>query len=123
MAPKKSASSSGTASVQGDAPVFSHSLQEKKLLKQFEGNFTTDIFVSLLSTISSNALGLGLAFLESIPNSFSPFYSPIPKELLEYQREIDVSKIHSSNTIRSWPIHSNKWIRWVNRLAKAKYAS
>ena len=36
---------------------------------------------------------------------------------------IDLSKVYSTNTIRSWSVPSNEWIEWVNRLAKVKSAN
>ena len=120
MAPKKSASSSGAVSVQGDAPVPFRSSQVKWLLKRFESHVSGDIFISLPSIGSPNNLGLGPAFLESVPSSFSFFYPPLSEEFLKHQKGIDLSKICSSNTIISWPAPSNEWIKWVNRLTKVK---
>ena len=122
MAPKKSASSSGTASTYRDAPASSHLSQVKRLLKRFESYVSGDIFVSLSSNTSPNNLGLGPSFLESAPNSFSSFYPPLFEEPLKHQRGIDLSKVYSTNTIRSWLVPSNESIEWVNRLTKIKSA-
>ena len=121
MAPKKGALSySSAVSVTEDITAPSLSSQVKKYLRKHKNDFTADIFVSLTSTTSPNALGLGLAFLEFAPNSFVSFYHSLPDEPLKYQNEIDLYKVYSSNTIRSWLIPSNEWIKWVNRMAKAK---
>ena len=82
-----------------------------------------DIFVSLPSAVSPNNLGSGQAFLVSGPHSFTAFYPPLSDEPLKYQKEIDLSKVYSSNTIISWPVAFNKWIQWVNWMAKTKLAS
>ena len=79
-----------------------------------------DIFVSLRFTSSPNNLGLGPAFLESVPSSFYPSLTEDP---LKHQKGIDLSRVCSSNTIRSWPVPSNEWIEWVNRVSKVKSTS
>ena len=123
MAPKKSASSSSTATAQGDAPAPSCSSQVKKLLKRFEQHISGDFFITLPSTNSPNNLGLGPTFLESAPSSFLPFYSPLFEEPLKHQRGVDLSRVFSANTIRSWLVPFHYWIEWVNRVSKAKSAS
>ena len=123
MAPKKPTSSSGAMATQGDAPAPSRSSQINKLFKRFEQHIYDDIFLTLPSTSYPNNLGLGLAFLESVPSSFYPFYPPLPEEPLKYQRGVDLSRALSANTIRSWHVPSTDWIEWVNRVSKAKSAN
>ena len=104
MAPKKATSSSGAATPSEATPT--RASQVKQLVKKYESLISGDTFISLSATSSPNTLGLGPAFLASIPSSFGPFYPPLDEEPLKHQQGVDVSKALSSNAIRSWPVPS-----------------
>ena len=66
MAPNKGgSSSSGVTSIPKDVAVPSLLSYIKRYLKKHDGDFATNILISLTTAISPNALRLGPAFLES----------------------------------------------------------